>query len=309
MKKRAHDNGEAIVFNIQRFSIHDGPGIRTTVFLKGCPLHCKWCSNPESIKGHPEVWFVDVKCIRGNCNICVEVCPKNAFQITDQGVTGIDRSRCNLCMECVKVCPSEAIEQIGRDMTVEEVASEIDQDSNFYQTSGGGVTFSGGEPALQSEFICGVAKICRRKGIHVALETGGAVEWDMLEKMLPFVDLFLYDIKHMDPQRHREGTCSPNDLILYNLVKLAPKAKVWVRIPIIPGYNDSESDIREIAQFTRSLPIEKISLLPYHNAGEPKYERLGETYLLKDMPLPGSKDMERLKHIAESYGYKVAIGR
>lgn len=308
LEEQESRSNEAVVFNIQRFSTHDGPGIRTIVFLKGCPLQCEWCSNPESIERYPEIWFVPVKCIKGDCHKCLEVCPCGALQAVEGVVGGIDRSQCTLCMKCAEACPSGAIEQIGRWMTKEEVLKEIEKDLIFYNSSGGGVTFSGGEPALSSEFVSKVAKACKEEGIHVALETCGAVQSESLEKVLPFVDLVLYDVKHIDPQKHKEGTGVSNDLILDNLIKIAPKVRLWLRIPIIPGYNDSESHARGLAKFSRNLPIEKISLLPYHNAGERKYQRLGRRYSLRDTPLPTNAHMERLKQILERYGYKVTVG-
>lgn len=299
---------KGLVFNIQRFSIHDGPGIRTTVFFKGCPLNCQWCSNPESIAGHPEVWFLDIKCIKG-CRRCIEICPQGAVEVADGLVTGIDRSRCDLCMKCVPACPSGAMEKIGQYMTEEEVVEEVAKDLIFYQHSGGGMTFSGGEPALQGEFVRRVAEHCKQRAIDTALDTAGCVRWETLEQLLPSLGLVLYDVKHMDSKRHEEGTGVPNRLILDNLRKLAPRARVWLRVPVIPGYNDSEPQIRAIAEFSRGLPIEKISLLPYHSAAERKHHRLGRDYLCKGTPLPSREHMERLKQIVESYGHKVTIGR
>lgn len=224
-------------------------------------------------------------------------------------MNGIDRSKCNLCKRCAEVCPSGAIEQIGKYMTKEEVVGEIEKDLIFYRSSGGGVTFSGGEPALQSEFVRSVARSCRKKAIHVALDTSGAVGWDRLERILPDVDLCLYDLKHMDPQRHREGTGSSNDLILDNLIKVSSRIRTWLRIPIIPGYNDSLTDVENVAKFSRRLSIENVSLLPYHSAGELKYQRLGQAYCFKNTPLPEDEQIERLKQMIEKYGHPVTIGR
>jgi pyruvate formate lyase activating enzyme len=294
-----------LIFNIQKFSLQDGPGIRTTVFLKGCPLNCKWCSNPESIKAHPELMTLDAKCIK--CGNCVEACPVGAITVVND-IRVIDRKKCNLCMKCTEVCPSGALERVGRYMTKEEVREEIEKDLPFYANSGGGVTFSGGEPLLQWELVCQLMKECKQKGIHTTLDTTGYAQWKILEKVLENTDLVLYDIKNIDSGKHKEATGVSNELILANIKKVAEKVKTWLRVPVIPGYNDSESDIRKLAEFSTELPIEKISLLPYHSWGEQKYNRLGKDYPFSGTPPPASDHLEELKKIIESYGLKVTIG-
>lgn len=295
-----------IIFNIQRFSIHDGPGIRTTVFLKGCSLDCKWCSNPEGIKLVPEIILSDTKCIK--CGKCVEVCPKEAISLVDD-IRRIDWSRCNLCLECAQVCPSGAIEQVGKYVSKENLMEEIQKDVLFYQNSGGGVTFSGGEPLVQWEFVREVGTLCKEKAIHTTLDTTGNVEWHKMDSVLDYIDLVLYDIKHLDPAMHKEATGIGNAVILDNVVKTARKARIWLRIPLIPGYNDSESYAEELAKFSAELPIEKISLLPYHEWGAQKYKKLGKSYSLEGTSPPTDEHMQRLKDIIESHGLTTTIGR
>jgi pyruvate formate lyase activating enzyme len=295
-----------LIFDIQRFSLHDGPGIRSTVFLKGCPLHCQWCSNPESINAYPEIMAYDTKCIR--CGQCGQVCPKSAITIVED-VRKIDWSNCDLCLECVKACASGAIEQVGKYMSVDEVVEEIAKDFLFYRNSGGGVTLSGGEPLLQWEFAIEVLRQCQERGIHTALDTSGYTNWEIMEQVLEYVNLVLFDIKHMNPGKHKEGTGVDNTLILDNAVRTAGKVRTWIRVPVITGYNDSESNIRELAEFIAKLPIEKVSLLPYHCWGEQKYQRLGRSYHFKNTLSPTDEEIQKLQEIMESYKINVTISR
>ncbi len=287
-----------ITFNVQRFSTEDGPGIRTTVFMKGCPLRCAWCHNPEGISPHPELVWYDVRCI--GARDCLRVCPVGALELTPQGMR-IDRSRCTACGDCARACPAGALEVIGRNWTPEALFAEILKDRVFYETSGGGVTFSGGEPMRQWEFVREVARRCRENGIPVALDTCGAVAWELYEAVLPWVDLVLYDLKIYDPDRHRAATGVDNGRILENARRMAAAGRaMWIRTPIIPGYTDDEANIAALAAFIAAeLPtVRRWDLLAYTNLGQPKYHRLDRPYALEGVPLLPRARMEALHALA-----------
>ena len=295
-----------LLFNIQRFSIHDGPGIRTTVFMKGCPLVCAWCSNPESQRGQPEIMTVDRKCI--GCGKCVEICPQEAIELDESG-RKIDREKCNLCMECATACPSGAIEAVGRYMTVGDVVAEAERDRPFYRNSGGGVTISGGEPFLQWEFTREVLKECKKRDLATALDTSGYAPWDVVEQVLEYVDLALYDLKYIDSSRHKEDTGVANKLILQNAEKVSGAVRTWIRFPVIPGHNDSDLEVEMIAEFSSRLPIEKVSVLPYHGMGAQKYERLGRVYPLEGVTPPSQEHLEDICKVFDSFGLEATVGR
>lgn len=285
-------------FNIQRFSTEDGPGIRTTVFFKGCPLRCAWCHNPEGLSPEPELMWYDVRCI--GARECLRVCPVEALELTPFGMR-IDRRRCTLCGACVSACPAGALELIGRQWTVDALFAEIAKDAVFYETSGGGVTFSGGEPMLQAEFVAALAERCRQAGIPVALDTSGAVPWERYERVLPHVDLVLYDLKLWDPARHRAGTGLDNARILDNARRMAGWGiPMWIRTPIIPGYTADVENIAGLADFiARELPnVQRWDLLAYTNLGQPKYHRLDRPYALEGVPLLSREEMEALHAVA-----------
>lgn len=297
---------QGTVFNIQRYSIHDGPGIRTTVFLKGCPLTCWWCHNPESQELKQEIIYNYKKCI--GCGDCINICSNNAI-VYNKNRFIRDRIKCNLCGKCAETCPTEAIEMIGRKMTVEEVMKEIEKDMVFYEESGGGVTFSGGEPLMQPEFLESLLDVCKEKGIHTALDTSGYGEWGIISKILKKVDLFLYDIKHIDNDKHMKFTGVSNELILSNLKRLVlGNAEIWIRIPVIPEVNDDEESILEIGKFVLSLNLEKIFLLPYHNIAADKYKRLGRKYNLPYTSVPKEEQMIEIARKFKKLGLKVKIG-
>ncbi len=270
IKKEEVDSNSyrGLIFNIQRFSIHDGPGIRTVVFFKGCPLRCLWCHNPEGQIMRKEMVIWDDRCIE--CKTCVKTCPNSAVE---------DPSKCVLCGECVKECPSGAREITGKEMTIEEIIMKIEKDRVFYEQSGGGVTFSGGEPLSQYDFLITLLKKCKDKGIHTAIETCGYSEWDILLSVSKYTDLFLYDIKVMDDESHRKFTGVSNKKILENLKKLSSNYKnIVVRIPVVPGVNDNLENIDKTADFIASLGIKYAHLLPFHKGGVEKYRRLRRDY-------------------------------
>jgi len=262
------------IFDIQRFSVDDGPGIRTVVFLKGCSMRCAWCHNPEGLQTFPEIMFYPQKCI--GCGKCFEVCPNNCHT-GDAGERLFLRERCERCGECAKVCFSGALEVTGRSMTVCEVIGEVKKDDAYYQNSGGGVTFSGGEPLLQAEFLWELLIECKKAGLHCAVETAGNVPWAAFEKILPYVGLFLFDIKIIDEALHKKMTGTGNKLIIENLKKLAGEdTEIWVRTPEITGVSDTPEEKQKLANlFAELKAVKKHVYLPYHSLGESKYKSLG----------------------------------
>lgn len=300
------NGGEGIVFSVQRYSLQDGPGIRTTVFLKGCPLRCQWCSNPESQNPHPEILFRSQNCQAHRA--CLEACEVGAISF-ENGAPHLDRGVCTHCMDCVKACPSGALEITGKHVSLEEVVEEACKDELFYANSDGGVTLSGGEPLFQPEFAYRLLKRCKERAISTVLDTCGYAPWETLSRMLGYTDLILYDLKHLEPERHREGTQVDNDLILENLRRTidSEQSRVWIRIPVIPDYNDSESHFRELAAFLREHPVEKVSLLGYHEWGRSKHVALGREYPLSRAGSLPKERLEHLKEILETAGIEVTI--
>lgn len=262
------------IYNIQRFSLHDGPGIRTTVFLKGCPLRCAWCHNPESQGAKPQLSFFAQRCL--GCGACGVVCAVHALGDGHR----VDYAACRACGMCVDRCASGALEILGREAATPEILQEVLKDEVFYRTSGGGVTLSGGEPLMQADFAAAVLRAAREAGIHTAVETCGHAPWPAVEKLLPWTNLFLYDVKQMDSDLHRQYTGVDNRLILANLEKLCRLgANVVVRTPVIPGYNDGAENFLALAAFLHALshPV-PVEILPYNDLAGSKYPRLGMTY-------------------------------
>ena len=272
---------EGIVFNIQRHAVHDGPGIRTLVFLKGCPLSCAWCSNPESQAYGPEILFDPENCV--GCGDCVSVCPSGAIEKASDGRIVFHRELCIGCGKCADVCLYDARSLAGRRYSVAQLLEEIQKDEAFYQTSGGGVTFSGGEPLAQPKFLIEVLAACREAGIHTAIETTGSVAPEWLKQIIPLVDLFLYDVKQLDDAKHQAMTGVSNKLILDNLRRVVDAgAAVWIRVPVVPGFNDTPEELSPILAAARDLGVDRVHFLPYHAYGSNKYRLLDRTYQMPD---------------------------
>jgi len=298
--------GRGIIFDIKRFSVHDGPGIRTTIFFKGCPLSCWWCHNPESQSVRPELMLWPDRCI--GCETCVKVCPNGAVSVVDNVIL-TDRNKCVVCGVCVDNCPATAREIVGREVSVEELLEEIEKDQTFYDESGGGVTVSGGEPFLQWEFLEELLQACTDREIHTAVDTSGYVDADVIARVSAVVDLFLYDLKLMDAERHRYYTGVSNEVILSNLKMLNSLGKrIFVRFPVVPGINDGEDNVRKMAEFVSTLnSVEEVDVLPYHKGGEQKARRIGKRYLYSGEQ-PSEEAVNGIVNLLQEYGLKVKIG-
>jgi pyruvate formate lyase activating enzyme len=295
-----------IVFDIQRFSVHDGPGIRTTVFFKSCPLRCAWCSNPESQRAGPELVHARSRCIR--CGTCVSVCPTGALRLTASGIA-VDRSNCLACDECSHACPTRAMRIAGRSWSVEEILAQVSRDAIFYRHSGGGMTLSGGEPLCQPDFSVALLRRARAMGFHTAVETAGWAGPRTVRRVLGEADLILYDVKHLDPARHLAGTGRTNERIVQN-ARLAAETGVdmVVRVPVIPGFNDNVDDILAIGRFTVELGLSGIHLLPYHRYGAPKYGGLGRKFRMADASPPSRERMAAFRVALAALGLRSHIG-
>jgi pyruvate formate lyase activating enzyme len=303
-----------MVFNVQRYSIHDGEGLRTLVFMKGCPLRCKWCSNPEGLTKDKALLVINSKCV--GCGKCIDICTQSAVTTSD-GTLDWNKSLCNECMACTKVCVPGARSVCGKEYTIQELADIVERDSIFY-TNGGGVTVGGGEPLMQAEFVSDFLKCIKYDyGFSTAIETSSYSSWDNAKKVFDYVDIFHMDIKHMDDEIHKELTGVSNQLILENIKKVAEtydfsQRSLIIRIPVIPGLNSSEDNIRKTAEFVKELQAaERIELLPYHSYGAVKYQRTkwSGDYTLNELGTNASDElMQQLADIVKSTGVPVKIG-
>jgi pyruvate formate lyase activating enzyme len=300
---------KGVIFNIQRYSIHDGPGIRTTIFLKGCPLSCLWCQNPESQSYKSEIFYNAERCV--GCGKCIAVCPVKAIKMRDDKVE-TDRKICTGCGACVEACPEEARELAGKTMNVREAFNEAVKDEIFYKRSGGGVTLSGGDPFAQPAFSAGILKLCKEAGINTAIDICGYTPWKTMEPIMSYVDLILYDFKHMDSAEHEKLTGVPNELIFENIKKIHKLHKsIFIRVPVIPGHNDSQQNIEATADFiVKELdPSIQVNLLPYHRLGESKIVQLERPDIKLSAEPPDENYMLHLKEIMEAHGLNnVVIG-
>jgi len=312
------DDDKVLITNIQRFSVNDGPGFRTNVFVKGCNMHCVWCHNPETIRSTRELnWRAS---ICAQCGRCFDACPRDAInppidpeeaRADNSTYDKIIREQCDLCMKCVEVCPTGALELIGQDYTVEEVLDEVELDMPFYENSGGGMNITGGEPIVHPEFTAELLQGARARGISSCLDTNGNCKWEVLEPLLEYVDVVLYDLKHIDSGEHKRLTGVGNELILANLRKLLEvEARIWLRIVVIPDYSDSLDYHEKVAAFLKTLPHppERIDLLPFHNWCESKYRQLGIRWSFADTPAMDPSMLRPAIEIYRDAGLEATIG-
>lgn len=300
---------QGIVFNIQRFTIHDGPGLRTELFLKGCPLRCAWCSNPESQKVYIQPGVYRTKCIsQKKCGMCLDSCPEDGALVFYRGkLKSIDWEKCTRCMKCAGECPADAVKQWGKTMTVEECMEEIRKDMGFYERSGGGVTVSGGEPLMQSDFVAELFQACQQENIHTCLESTFYAEWSEIEKVLPHTDLIISDLKHMDSEIHKQYTGAGNRKILDNLKRIAGEnenRELVLRIPVIPWVNDDQKNIEATADFILNDMrgrVRTLQLLSFMRLGEEKYQSLGMPYKMEDVKINRKQFQNHVNEIAEYF--------
>jgi pyruvate formate lyase activating enzyme len=295
-----------IVFDIQRYSLHDGPGLRTNVFLKGCGLACRWCSNPEARQPQPQIAFFERTCFL--CGDCLPLCSATAIVIQDGKITW-DPLKCNQCGLCAQVCLAHAFTRVGREMSAGAVVADVLRDAAFYSEHGG-LTLTGGEPTLQPDFAEAILRLAKTEGLHTAIETCGAVRWQNIARLLPYLDMVLYDLKHIDPQAHARFTGASNATILDNLRRASQVGtNLIVRVPLIPGFNADRQSLVAIAEFVRSLEtVREVHVLAYHTLGRSKYRALGLPYELEQYPPMKLEEANHWSTVFSDYGFKVIVG-
>ena len=304
---------KAFIFNKQKYNMYDGPGVRTLVFFKGCPLRCKWCSNPEGLERKYQIMFKPTTCV--SCGSCVPVCPQKIHSISSSGEHIIDRSiDCIGCGQCVEACIPEALKVAGEQVPISELLEYVEQDRAFYDQSGGGVTLGGGEVTSQPEAAINLLQACKQEGLHTAIETCGYTKKETILRFAEYVDLFLFDLKHIDPDRHFELTGVRNEMILENLEELIMKRNhVKIRMPMLKGINDSEAEIRGVIEFLKPFRefknFEGIDLLPYHKLGVNKYVQLGMDYPIEGDPSLDDADLDRIEGWIREYDFPVSVIR
>ena len=302
-------NIKALLFDIKRYAINDGPGIRTTLFMKGCPLRCVWCHNPESWSPRPQILYKQSKCI--GCQTCVEACPQHLLQLTSNGI--VMGAGCTLCDKCVEECPTTALEQCGREWTMEELMAEVEKERDIMTDSGGGVTLCGGEPLMHPDDTLAILKELGKRGFHRTVDTTLYASKEVVEAVADNCELLLVDLKLMDSEKHRRYTGVPNELILQNIRYLAERGSQFlIRIPLIEGINADEENIEATARFlsTFHFPLSTTHLLPYHDVGKDKHRRMWSTYNPQNIPMapPSEEVQQRSKAQLEAYGFHVVIG-
>lgn len=299
------EDTQGTVFDAQRFSLHDGPGLRTCLFLKGCGLHCSWCANPEGLRRTKDIAVLADECF--GCGDCLSACEPGALKL-EAGRLDWTENICDRCGQCIRVCPSEAIKGIGEDISASVAVTRMLRDAAFFR-SGGGITLTGGEPALQPAFALAVLQLAREEGLNTAMETCGFAPWSNYEPLLPFLDLIMLDIKHMDPIRHRQETGGDNEIVLENAKRFAKSGvPLTVRVPLIPGFNANAQDLGAIAQFAADLHVPEIHLLPYHTLGRSKYVALGREYPMGEAAILKPAEVDSLADLVRGFGLNVVVG-